>query len=56
MLYLQTHFLQDHTIVAAIREAHGGLHLFVIDETQVLAAVRALFAWLTPTLHYMLTQ
>lgn len=32
VLYLQAHFLRDHTLISAIGEAQGGLHMLAIDE------------------------
>lgn len=56
VLYLRPQFLQDYTIVAAMREAQWGLHLLVIDETQILEAVSVIFAQLTSKAHCLLTQ
>lgn len=32
VLHLQAHFLRDHTLISAIGEAQGGLHMLAIDE------------------------
>lgn len=40
VLYLHTHLLQDHTLISAIDEAHGGLHMLVIDESNTAPSVR----------------
>lgn len=40
VLYLHTHLLQDHTVISAIDEAHGGLHMLVIDEANTAPSVR----------------
>lgn len=40
VLYLQSRFLQDHTLISAIGEAHGGLHMLAIDEAMGALSVR----------------
>lgn len=56
VLYIQSHFLGDYTLVSAIREAQEGLRILVIDESTATLSVRISLPPIHPGAKFSLTQ